>query len=119
MCPWPISGSGNRITWDEPGNCQGKTIPGSENEGALAVAGAFYAYDASSMTAWRHPDSLFYAVTDCAGIQDVIPNLIASGVAFSPQLPDSGCNPCVVEPCGWIDPVYPTTWGGLKLLFGK
>lgn len=58
-------------------------------------------------------------VTDCAGIQDVYPNLMASRLTFSPQLPDSGCNPCVVEPCGWIDPVYPTTWGGLKLLFGK
>ena len=118
---WPISGSGNRITWDAPGNCQGETIPGSEEEGALAVAGAFYvyAYDTSEMTTWSHPESLFYAVTDCAGVQDVYPNLMANRLTFSPQLPDPGCNPCVVEPCGWIDPVDPTTWGGLKSLFSK
>lgn len=119
--PWPMPGSGNRITWNSPGNCQGETIPGSENEGALAVAGAFYvyAYDISSIEVWPHPDSSFFSVTDCAGVQDVHTQEIASWVAFSPLLADPGCNPCVVEPCGWIDPVQPATWGGLKSLFGK
>lgn len=105
---WPVSGSGNIITWDT-GNCQRATI---EDEGVHAVAGAFYVYAYDDALMETTPNAAVggasVVVSDCSGSESQIPGgSIGFGVT-------EGHNPCL-DPV----PVRETTWGGMKRAYRR
>jgi len=93
---WPGDGSGNRMTWLIPEDCQRTVI---SPDGVHAVAGAFYVYaygsDVFRVTENRTlqtPPELVY--TDCHGATRDIPVTAVGSVRFSPGGTADGYNPC-------------------------
>ncbi len=116
---WPLSGGGNRITWNYLENCQ-RTEVGSD--GAHAVAGCIYAYAYGAGELRITPNKNLQSgpeltVADCAIRETDLPFSHAGSVMFSDtEVP--GCNPCL-GPCGTPIPVERATWGRIKTRFGK
>lgn len=115
---WPASGSGARLTWLIPEDCQNQIIG---DDGVHAVAGAFYVYAYTNgyfdITPNRTLNSgAELAITNCEGVEAQFDTTYLS---YSNQTSCAafgdwrGCSICVVGFC-WIDPVEPTTWVHLK-----
>lgn len=114
---WPLSGGGNRITWNVATNCQrtevGVSTGGSGN--VHAVAGSFYIYcyggdgmlEVTENLNLMSGDEL--VVADCASQEsDLNPTQQASKVGFGTL---NGLNACNTVPA------QNTTWGSIKKQF--
>jgi hypothetical protein len=103
---WPAAGSGNRIIWDFR-RCERNTVPGYEEEGVHAIAGAFYLYaygpDVFEVSTNLAISFSEFGVTDCPVRESGLPPSARSRVVFSAGAGPDGCNPCL-EPCA-VDPV--------------
>jgi hypothetical protein len=113
---WPASGSGNVITWDYLGNCQGDLGTGNITRTPL-TAGAFEVttYSADAFSIIPRPADGRAKVSNCqlveTDITDDVPSRLGS-VSFGGGI---GYNPCL----GPQTPVHPTTWGSIKALYEK
>jgi hypothetical protein len=98
---WPASGSGNMMLWLTATNCQRHVVPGHENEGVHAVAGAFYVYAYGADTLRITPDLSRpvlpeLAVVDCAPVLTELQEAAVGTAIFGEA--GKGCNPCL-GPC--------------------
>lgn len=115
---WPASGSGARLTWLLPDDCQDQVIG---EDGVHAVVGAFYvrAYSTGffDITPNRTLDSgAELAIANCLGEEaqfDTTYWSYANQTSCAGFGAWGGCNVCVFGFC-FIDPVEPSTWGQLK-----
>lgn len=112
---WPDDYSGNVITWNTE-DCAYTEIEPDDIHG---TAGAFYVYayspDTFRITAHKQqviPDNLELVNCTGAGVGVDPESGILGSVDFSESGSEPGCNPCVT-PC-LVEPVEPTTWGGIK-----
>lgn len=110
---WPASGSGARLTWLLPDDCQNQII---DDDGIHAVAGAFYVYAYSNGGFEIVPNRTLLsgaelAITNCLGEEAQFDTTLggwwsrSSHAAFgSDYLCDvcaEGCYPPDVEPSTW------------------
>lgn len=104
---WPVSGSGNLITWNAVTACQ---------RNRLSCAGFFYlgAYGPGSFRLIKRPADNIAKVADCASLEIVVPESALGIAAFSSGAVTEGCNPCLVD-CAPVA-VAPTTWSKVKTL---
>ena len=106
---WPISGSGNRVSWEVPVNCQRSSIA---PDGVKAIAGVFYVYAYGSGVFQVGPDTAAgedsVRIADCQSQEIAIPPDHLGRIGFGTSL---GYNPCLPG-----TPVASTTWGRVKSL---
>lgn len=106
MPGWPLSGTGNTITWSPTTRCQ-RTEPGGPGTGVVAAAGYFYlaAYSADELRLVPHPLAGVAAIASCAGVETHLvgyeerhdPSLLGYA-SFSDGGGSSGYNPCADAP---------------------
>lgn len=99
---WPMSGSGNLITWDSTARCQ-RNQPGGPGTGVVAVAGYFYcaAYGSDTLRITIREVDGTARVASCAAIEDVLDSIQQPSTpsplgfaVFSPGGTAAGYNPC-------------------------
>jgi len=117
---WPASGSGARLTWLLPTDCQNQVI-GSDL--VHAVVGAFYVYAYTEDRFLITPNRTFptapseLLITNCFGSEVVLDTLDTTKSGFIDFGGGPGCNPCI-ELCD-PTPVEKTTWGQIKNKFNR
>jgi hypothetical protein len=106
---WPDASSGNLMTWEYVGNCQGDL-----DTFEPILAGVFevttYGGDVFSIT--PRPVDGRAKVADCFGAETDLTEESPSRLASVSFGLSSGYNPCETSV-----PVRRTTWGGIKSLF--
>lgn len=117
---WPAPGSGNRITWSVPAQCQ-QFEPGGPGTGVVAAAGYFYvaAYTQDILGLVLNPNSGIAAVGSCSAEIDTVqgPDIVRTpshlgNVRFSASGTEPGYNPY-----GLNTPVENTSWGQIKGMY--
>jgi hypothetical protein len=100
---WPNAGGGNMILWQPPRHCQRRPVPGFENQGVHAIAGAFYlyAYSADTLRVTANEtraDLERFSVADCVAIETELQDAVMGEAHFISEEGTKGCNPCMT-PC--------------------
>jgi hypothetical protein len=106
---WPDASSGNLMTWEYLGNCQGDV---DTFEPVLAGVFEITAYSGDVFSITPRPVDGRAKVADCLGAENDITGMTPSRLATISFGLGTGYNPCETQV-----PVRRTTWGSIKSLF--
>ena len=115
---WPLSGSGNLVTWEAVGNCQRNQLVADTPGTGYAVVGFFsvLAYGQDKMSVIPRPVSGAMKTADCINGEedDITGAMVARGGIAQFCTGRKGYNYCRYTTLGTNE----TTWGRIKTQYG-